>query len=300
MRRTSERVVTKIDGAGYVQLYSQRRFYLGKLMEKPTETVYFVHISDSHIGPTAEYSRHGHRPEPCAKRAVEMINSLPITPDFVIHTGDVVTDPDTQSYRRAAEIFGQLKMPVYFVTGNHDRARDIQRHLPMGPRHILSNNLDVLSYAFEVKGYRFLVLDARGPDEIDPHGVLSEAQLAVVRAEATAVGPPLTVFLHFPALPMNAIWMDAYMLVINGAQLHEALLPARERLRGVFYGHIHQSMQTVRDGIVYTAVPSLFSQFAAWPNDTVVREDPDYLPGFNFVHLLPDQTIIHQHTFPRP
>lgn len=269
-------------------------------MQPPSEAVYFVHISDSHIGPTAEYSRHGYRPQPSVERAVAEINSLPMTPDFVIHTGDVVTDPNVASYRRAAEIFSALKMPIYYVTGNHDRARDIQRHLPMGSRHILSNNLDVLSYAFEVKGYRFLVLDARGPDEIDPHGVMSESQLALVRQEAAAVGPPLSVFLHFPALPMNSIWMDAYMLVINGMQLHEALLPAQERLRGVFYGHVHQSMQTMRDGILYTAVPSLFSQFAAWPNDTDVRDDPDALPGFNFVHLLPNRTIIHQHTFPRP
>jgi Icc protein len=269
-------------------------------MQKPTEAVYFVHISDSHIGPTAVYSRHGYQSQPCAERVVEIINSLPTTPDFVIHTGDVVTEPDVGSYRRAAEIFGKLKVPVYYATGNHDRARDIQRHLPMGSRQLLSNNLDVLSYAFEVKGYRFLVLDARGPDEIDPHGVLSEAQMQIVRTEAVSSGPPLTVFLHFPALPMNSIWMDAYMLVINGDQLHKALLPVQNRLRGVFYGHIHQSMQTMRDGILYSAVPSLFSQFTAWPNDTTVSEDRDYLPGFNFVHLLPDQTIIHQHTFPRP
>ncbi|MCP4415173.1 MAG: hypothetical protein GY805_01030 [Chloroflexi bacterium] len=269
-------------------------------MQKLTEIVYFAHISDSHIGPTADYSRHGHRPQPCVERAVEIINSLPMSPDFVIHTGDVVTEPNVQAYLRAADIFAPLKMPTYFANGNHDRARDILRHLPMGSRQTLSKNPDVLSYAFEVKGYRFLVLDARGPNEIDPHGVLSESQLALVRAEATAVGPPLTIFIHFPPLPINSIWMDAHLLVVNGVQLHEALLPARERLRGVFYGHVHQSLQTMRDGILYTAVPSLFSQFAAWPNDTVMREDPAYPPGFNFVHLLPNQTIIYQHTFPRP
>ncbi|MCA9944887.1 MAG: metallophosphoesterase [Anaerolineales bacterium] len=269
-------------------------------MQKPMEPVYFVHISDSHFGPTAVYERHGHQPQPAVERAVEIINNLPTRPDFVIHTGDVVTDPDEASYQRAAAVFSQLQMPVYFVTGNHDRSRDVQQFMQMGPRQPLSDDPDVLSYAFEVKGYRFVVLDARGPDEIDPHGLLSEAQMDVVRAEATAVGPPLTIFMHFPVLPMNSIWMDANMLVLNGAALHQALLPARERLRGVFYGHVHQSMQTIRDGILYTAVPSLFAQFTAWPNDDFVREDPNYLPGFNFVHLLPDQTIIHQHTFPRP
>lgn len=269
-------------------------------MQKPTETVYFVHISDSHLGPTAEYSRHGFRPQPAVARAVALINALSTPPDFVIHTGDVVTDPDDASYRRAAKIFSELKVPLYFVTGNHDRAREIQRHMPLGPRQMLTKDPDVLSFVFEVKVYRFLVLDARGSDEIDPHGVLSEAQLDVVREEATAVGPPLTIFMHFPVLPMNSVWMDINMLVLNGEALHQVLLPARDRLRGVFYGHVHQSMQTMRDGILYTAVPSLFAQFTAWPNDADIREDPDYLPGFNFVHLLPDQTIIHQHTFPRP
>ena len=269
-------------------------------MQKPMEPVYFVHISDSHFGPTAVYERHGHQPQPAVERAVEIINNLPTRPDFVIHTGDVVTDPDASSYRRATAVFSQLQMPVYFVTGNHDRSRDVQQFMQMGPRQPLSDDPDVLSYAFEVKGYRFVVLDARGPDEIDPHGLLSEAQMDVVRAEATAVGPPLTIFMHFPVLPMNSIWMDANMPVLNGAALHQALLPARERLRGVFYGHVHQSMQTIRDGILYTAVPSLFAQFTAWHTDDFVREDPDYLPGFNFIHLLPNQTIIHQHTFPRP
>lgn len=269
-------------------------------MDKPTETVYFVHISDSHFGPTADYSRHGYRPQPCVERAVEMINTLPTRPDFVIHTGDVVTNPDAASYERAAAVFSQLQMPVYFVTGNHDLSRDIQHHMEMGPCQMMSDDPNVLSYTFAVKGYRFLVLDARGSDEIDPHGLLSEAQMKLVRAEATAVGPPLTIFMHFPTLPMDSIWMDKNMLVLNGEAFHQALLPARDRLRGVFYGHVHQSMQTLKDGIVYTAVPSLFAQLSAWPQDATVQEDPDYLPGFNFVHLLPDQTIVHQHTFPRP
>jgi Icc protein len=106
--------------------------------------------------------------------------------------------------------------------------------------------------------------------------------------------------MHYPTLPMNSIWMDKNMQILNGTAFHQALLPARDRLRGVFYGHVHQSLQTLKDGIVYTAVPSLFAQLSAWPEDATVQEDPDYLPGFNFVHLLPDQTIVHQHTFPRP
>lgn len=265
-----------------------------------TETVYFVQISDTHFGPTPDYTRHGHASYPCAERAVEIINSLPVRPDFVIHTGDVTTNPDVDAYKLAARVFDGLHVPIYYVTGNHDTTRDIHRYLPMGPKKLLTNDPDLMSYAFEVKGYRFLVVDARGPDEIDPHGLLSDAQLKIVRQEAAAAGPPLVIFMHYPALPLNSTWMDAYMLTINGEKLHEALLPARERLRAVFYGHVHQNMQTIRDGIVYVAVGSTFAQFTAWPTDVTVGYDTMHDPAFNFVHLLPEQTIIHQHTFPRP
>ncbi len=263
------------------------------------EIIYFAIISDTHIGPTADYSRHGHTPLPCAQKLVEVINNLPVKPDFVIHTGDIVTDPDPASYQLAASVLSQIKAPVYYVNGNHDTARDIHTYLPMGPKDDVSDDLDILSYTFDVKGYRFLVLDARGPDEIDPHGLLSEAQLDLVRREAQPDGPPLTVFIHYPVLPLNSIWMDAYMLVINGAELHQALLPARDRLRGIFHGHVHQNMQTLQDGILYVATASAFSQFSAWPNDVVTGFDPDQLPAYSFVHLMPEQTIIHQHTFPR-
>ncbi|MFQ5397994.1 MAG: metallophosphoesterase family protein [Anaerolineae bacterium] len=264
------------------------------------ETVYFALIGDTHIGPTRQFNRHGHRSLPCAQQLVEIINNLPVTPDFIVHLGDVVNNPDPAAYALAAETFGRLNAPVYYVAGNHDRAADIRRMLPIGPRVDLSTDPETLSYAFEAKGYRFLVLDARGPAEIDPHGMLSEAQLSLLRAEVQSGSLPLTVFIHFPCLPLNSEWMDENMLVINGVELHQALLPARGRLRAVFHGHVHQHMQTVRDGILYVSVASAFSQFSAWPGEVETGYDPDHLPAYGFVHLMPEQTIIHQHTFPRP
>jgi Icc protein len=265
----------------------------------PDEIVYFAIISDTHIGPTADFSRHGYKPLAGAKRVVEIVNNLPTRPDFVIHTGDIVTDPDPISYQLAEEVLSGIEAPTYYVNGNHDRAQDIHKYLSMGPKQDVTDDPGVLSYTFEVKGYRFLVLDARGPDEIDPHGLLSEAQLDLVRREAAPDGPPLTVFLHYPALPLNSVWMDREMLIINGEDLHKALLPARDRLRAVFYGHVHQAMQTMRDGILYVTTASTFAQFTAWPTDVVTGFDPDVLPAYTFVHLMPEQIIIHQHTFPR-
>lgn len=264
------------------------------------QTAYFVHISDTHIGPTKGYERHGHHPLRCARRLVKIINRLPQRPDFVVHTGDVVTDPDPQAYQLAARIFADLEAPIYYVVGNHDRAQDIHHFLPMGPRQDLAPDRDLLSYVFEVRGYRFLVVDARGPRAIDPHGLFSAQQLQIVREELAKEGPPLVIFTHFPVLDLNSVWMDTNMLTLNGAEFHDIVKQGRERVRAVFYGHVHQNMQTFRDGVLYVSGASAFSQFAAWPDDVEVQLDAQHPPGYGFVHLLPEQTIIHQHTFERP
>jgi 3',5'-cyclic-AMP phosphodiesterase len=263
--------------------------------------VYFVQISDTHIGPTAVYTdRHGLAPYPCAERLVEIINELPQTPDFIIHTGDVVYDPDPAAFELAAALFARLNVPIYYVNGNHDGKGLLKQYLPMGPKEDLGDDPEEVSYAFTVKGNRFLVLDARGPYEIDPRGRFSDAQLAIAAQETGPDGLPLTLFIHYPIWPLNSTWMDAHMLVENGRSLHTHLLTAKNRLRGVFHGHVHQSMQTMRDGILYASAASGFSQLAAWPGDNAVVHDFAHDPGYNFVHLLPGQTIIHQHTFPRP
>lgn len=267
-------------------------------MSKP---LYFVHITDTHIGPTPTFSRHGHESYACARRLVEIINGLPAPPDFIIHTGDVVNEPDPRAYALAAQVFTQLASPVYYVTGNHDTAQGIAAYLPMAPRQPAIVDPDYLCYHFEVKGYRFLALDGHLPDEDGPRGWLPASQMAVLQTEAADVnGPPLVIFTHFPALPLNAPWIDANLRLGNGAEAHQAFVRLLPRLRAVFLGHTHQNIQTWRDGVLYVTAASAFFQFTAWPTDVEIGLDPDHLPGFNFIHLLPDQTIIRQHTFPRP
>lgn len=67
----------------------------------------------------------------------------------------------TIAYQIAAETFSELKMPVYYVMGNHDLAVDIQNYLPVGPCEELGKEDGLLTYRFDMGGYRFLTIDAR-------------------------------------------------------------------------------------------------------------------------------------------
>ena len=257
----------------------------------------FVHITDSHI--TSDGAPlHGVDSVPNLRRAVRLINDFPTPPDFVLHTGDVSHDRGEPSYEQAQAILAELRVPIYYARGNHDDPALLRKYLdaPLSADGALTAPLD---YTFEVKGERFLVLDGCWEHVRDPLGWLSDEQLARVRAEATPQGPPLTVVLHYPPFEMGSLWLDANMILTNGAALHEALLPARERLRAVFCGHLHRSSQIVRDGITYISAPSVAPAYAWQPWDDDPRPDLTMPPAYSTVHYFADRVVVQQYTFAR-
>ena len=260
----------------------------------------FVHITDTHIGSSLDYDYYGLRPPRYLARLVAEINGFPQQPDFVIHTGDVSQDRSAESYEIALEQLGKLNVPVYYVNGNHDD-RALLRKMMGAPGHASGNPDAPLDYVFEVRGERFLVLDAHHEDAVpDPQGFVTDEQLAWVQREAMPDGPPLTVFVHFPLFRMASPWLNDNMLICNGNALHAALLPARNRLRGVFLGHLHRSCQIVRDDICYTTAASSIVQYAWRPWDARPQSDHDFAPGYNVVQYFADQVIVLQYAFTPP
>ncbi|NDJ77085.1 MAG: hypothetical protein GYB65_12590 [Chloroflexi bacterium] len=272
----------------------------------------FVHLSDSHIGPAQDFAYHQRRPLDDLERVIAAINAFPSPPDFVIHTGDIVHDQRAESFAFAAETLAALSVPLYAVCGNHDTPALVRQHLaapalsgfegnaaanpgrnPVQGTPDLNTRLD---YAFEVKGERFLVLDSNSPAVPDPQGQLCVEQIAALRTETESDGPPLTVLIHHPPFRMASPWLDQHMIITNGDELHAALLPARDRLRGVFFGHLHRSCQIVRDGITYTGGASTTWQYAWQPWDDLPQVDAQYPPGFNLVHYLPGQVVALHYT----
>ena len=73
-------------------------------------------------------------------------------PDFIIHTGDVVTAPNPAAYALAAETLGALQAPVYYVVATTMTRRTWARISPWAPRQPLLENGTVMVYAFEVAG----------------------------------------------------------------------------------------------------------------------------------------------------
>jgi Icc protein len=261
--------------------------------------VCFIHISDTHIAADQAFANYGHRPYDNLQRLIEVINALPFDYDFVLHTGDVAEYGAQQDYEQAKTLLGGLHPPIHYLVGNHDHAIPMQRVL-LGDDEPKPR----LDYAFELGGVQFVMLDSTGP--IDPGGLLTAPQLEWLRGYCTPKGPPLVVALHHLPFELGVRWLDtptfsaASMLLENPADLVQTLLPARERLRGVFFGHIHRSVQMFHDGILFSSAPSTFGEIKTWPGLLKPSSAPEEAPGYCVVTVDEHATKIQQYTFSRP
>jgi 3',5'-cyclic-AMP phosphodiesterase len=263
----------------------------------------FVHITDTHIAPDPEFAHYGHQTLANLEALVDAVNALSFGVDFVLHTGDVVEDRSEAAYRVAGRCLQRLRVPIYYVAGNHDDADALQRVLmgvaPAGRR---------FDYGLTVDGVRIAVFDSRGPR--DPRGTLTDEQLAALKDLCTPEGPPLVISLHHPPMPLGSAWLDGGwktpeglmpdMLLDRGPEFLEAISAARDRIRGVFFGHVHRAYQVMHRGVLFCSAPSSFGQLFTWPDQKHPTAAPHEPAGFSLVMVTADETVVSQHAIARP
>lgn len=257
----------------------------------------FVHISDTHLSADPNYTHDeaDYTALAGARELVRQVNALPFAPDFVLHTGDVAFDPFEDAYLAAREILSGIRYPVYYLPGNHDEAGMLQRVF-LGRTEILPS----FDYEFEVNGVQIVCIDSSRPDQY-ARGILLPEQLERIERIVSAPDKrPLVVAVHHNVLPIGAPFWDTFMRLTNGEELHRLLVRARDRLRGVFHGHVHMATDTYVDGVLYTSVPSSWYQLECWPGQSHIIEDRGAEPGFNVVTVTRTQTHIRRHRYHVP
>ncbi len=258
----------------------------------------FIHISDTHFGPNRDHTIRGSAVADRVEMLVERINDLPFQPDFIIHTGDVVNEPDERAYQLAESVLSKLKAPVFYATGNHDNQSMMRAALTFGRHAPLLPGSDEICYRIDHDEFDFFVMDGKVPEEEGPHGNLSEAQMDAV-IDAVTPGRRVAVFLHFPLLPIGSRWIDEHLLVNNGESfLHRLREKAGSNLRGVFTGHLHRGLQIFRDGVLCSGVSSPACEFTAGPDDDFCDFLPDCAVPFDHITITKDTTVVKSYSLP--
>lgn len=285
--------------------------------------VTFVQISDTHLTPgdSGELRRSHYSPELYAriqesmrekaeknvdhsrdvsasvasKALVTEINSLPFDIDFVLHTGDVMTDGETlEEYQDAVEMYQHLRCPIYYLPGNHDNPPTLRQLMPN-----VKYDLETMEYVIEHNGVRILCLDSRS-NGIDHAGGFSDEQFGWFRKQlAVAPNQPTIIALHHPPLGMGRDQVSELGFA-RGDELHAAIKQSGARVDVVLSGHVHQAVDTTQDGVLYTTVQSPFFPSGDFP--VVINREFKLAvrPGFNVVIVTPNRTYIRHYTYPHP
>ncbi len=266
------------------------------MSEAPSPLLTFVQISDTHLylDPEQVTDFIPFSPLPGTNAVIDAVNALPFPIDFVLHTGDVMTDPENaEDYQYAVQLLSRLNAPVYYMPGNHDRTDGMRQYLM--PGHVFPSDSQFY-YAFEVNGVQIVMLDSHIPRT--GHGIISDEQFEWLAEICTPSDPrPLVVALHHHPIELGVPWFDTLALR-NGQTLHNRLSQVRDRLRGVFYGHIHQNTATMRDGISYFSCLSSWYQLRSWHGQKQPHKDPVQQPGFNVVTVTADDLIVQRYLVP--
>lgn len=197
-------------------------------------------------------------------------------PEALLVTGDLVQD-DSAGYTHFRRLFGSLRLPVLCLPGNHD--------VPAAMRRELSRSPFVTDGHFDVGVWRTVLLDSVVPGCAD--GTLSEASLAALdEALANAGKRHALVCLHHHPVPMSSRWLDR--VALSNAQDFFSVIDRHANVRGIVWGHVHQSFDALRNGVRLLATPSTCAQFLPRAEQFELDRRP---PAYRTLELKPDGSI---------
>jgi Icc protein len=254
------------------------------------KTIRFLHITDTHIGPTKNAEVSFSTPYPLAERVVNKIKSIQADYDFIVHTGDIVYDPDNEAYNLAKNLFGEINLPIYFVRGNHDSNTMMWSYLNLPPVNRAFPDKEWFCYSFKINNLTFIALDADNGSKWQ--GVIPKEQIAFLENTIKETNQKIIVLMHFPPFPVDSIWADEAMLLENPYDLHNVLKKYSNRVSAVIHGHIHRNIVTHKDGILYYAGTAVASEFNHLPHKKNIETEPAHVPSISAFSLTNENLTI--------
>ncbi len=238
---------------GMSQLIDKRTGGIKKGIVLPEGDFSFVQISDSHIG----FNKPAN-PDVVGtlQAAIAKINAMPISPSFIMHTGDLSHLAQAEQFDTLDQVLKSAKSDkIFYVPGEHDVLNDNGKQYR--DRYGKGTKGDGW-YSFDSHGVHFIGLVNVVNMAEGGLGVLGSEQLAWLEDDlkGKSNSTPIVVFAHIPLWAIYPQWGW-------GTRDSEQALSYLRRFGSVsvLNGHIHQTMLKVEGNISFhTATSTAFPQ----------------------------------------
>jgi len=212
-----------------------------------------IQITDTHLYRDPAGALLGLKTQDSFAKVVDLIASQQPDPDWIIATGDITQDSTPQAYQHFADTMARLPAPFCWIPGNHDN-RETMVSTPAFKAAFLER--------VQLGNWQIIMLDTSVPGEV--HGLLSEHELAHLEKSLASVDTDDSlqhslVCLHHNPIPGTAGWMQD--IGLHNAQALLDILARYDSVRGVVYGHIHQTLDFEAHNLRFFCTPSTCIQF---------------------------------------
>jgi Icc protein len=260
------------------------------LTDTQRKSIFFVQISDSHIGFNKEANKDV---TATLQEAVAKVNALPQRPALVLHTGDITQLAKPEEFDTANEVLKGLKTDrVFYVPGEHDVATD------NGAGYLQRYGKGTKGggwYSFDHSGVHFVGLVNVLNLKAGGLGSLGADQIAWLRKDLATISAstPIVLFAHVPLWTVYPEWGW-------GTDDSEEALALVKRFGSVtvLNGHIHQIMQKVEGNVSFhTAMSTAFPQPTPGtaPAPGPMKVEPEKLKsvlGITDVTFIPGRSML--------
>jgi 3',5'-cyclic AMP phosphodiesterase CpdA len=212
----------------------------------------FAQISDSHIG----FSKPANTDVVgTLQAAIAKINAMPVTPSFILHTGDLTHLAQADEFDTLEQTLKSVKTEkIFYVPGEHDVTDNGKLYMERYGKGAQGDGW----YSFDSHGVHFIALVNVLTQGDGSFGVLGPDQLAWLEKDVKSLSAstPIVVFAHVPLWAVYPQWGW-------GTKDSEQALSYLRRFGSVsvLNGHIHQTIQKIEGNITFhTAMSTAFPQ----------------------------------------
>jgi Icc protein len=200
-----------------------------------------------------------------------------VSPDMLIITGDLSQDETDGAYRYIAKSLLPFKCPTYWIPGNHDAPDLMQK--AFAQTHLKEDK------AILWGKWLFILLNTHYPKHVP--GLLGRTELSRLEYYLSQHPEQHTlIFMHHHPVPAGSKWLDN--LGLKNAQDFFDIVDRHSQIRGIICGHIHQVLETQRQGVPILSAPSTSIQFKV--NSEHFALD-NLNPGYRWFELEPNGTF---------